>query len=155
MRCGFHLSFPPLFFISKRLWSNYFPQNITRFQKHSGHIHYRRLILYGKHILTEFYIRFASIGEKHLPKVAKKCNSVTSSKCRMKATEDFFRRARVDRYRLKADKKYEPVPTINLQRNVFNDCGGESCQKRGIFSTTDQTDWYLFSNESYIPHSGE
>jgi len=61
--------------------------------------------------------------------------------CRMKATADFFfsffRRAL---YRLKADKKYEPVPTINLQKNVFNDCGGESCQKRGIFLTTDQTD---------------
>lgn len=45
----------------------------------------------------------------------------------MKAKADFFRRAPADLDRLKAHKKYEAVPTINLQRNDFNDCGGESC----------------------------
>ncbi len=36
----------------------------------------------------------------------------------MEAKADVFRRAPVDLDRL----KYEPVPTINLQRNVSNDC---------------------------------
>ncbi len=56
----------------------------------------------------------------------------------MEAKADVFRRAPVDLDRL----KYEPVPTINLQRNVFNDCvrsGGYFQRQTDICSAMSHT----------------